>query len=115
MANEQNLKPQAHTLTVEELSRGGKKSGESRRKKRTLRELMELYGEAIVSGDRDITNDMAVVIAQYDQAKKGNVQAATFIRDTKGERPHDVLETPNIEYKPLVDLSKRKKNGKGKQ
>jgi hypothetical protein len=53
-------------------------------------------------------------VAQYKLAKSdkpGSTGAASFIRDTKGEKPHDVLETPNIEMKPLVDLTKRKKNG----
>lgn len=114
MANEQNLIPQAHKLTVEEASKGGIASGEARRKKRTLMELMNAYGE---SSDKltGLTNDEAMVVAQYALAKdpkaKGSTQAATFIRDTKGEKPHDVLETPDIEYKPLVDLTKRKKNG----
>ena len=31
MANSDNLKPQAHVLTVEEQSQGGKKSGEVRK------------------------------------------------------------------------------------
>lgn len=114
MANEQNLIPQAHKLTVEEQSKGGIASAEARRKKRTLMELMSIYGEA---NDKltGLTNDEAMVVAQYALAKnpeaKGSTQAAAFIRDTKGEKPHEVLETPNIEYKPLVDLTKRKKNG----
>ena len=42
MANEQNLIPQAHVLTVEEQSRGGKKSGE----KRSLKGLTRQWAEA---------------------------------------------------------------------
>ena len=41
MANEQNLIPAAHKLTVEEASKGGKASGEARRKKREIREMLE--------------------------------------------------------------------------
>ena len=40
MANEKNLIPQAHTLTVEEQSKGGKKSGETRRNKKLLKDCM---------------------------------------------------------------------------
>ena len=39
MANEQNLTGN-HKLTAEELSRGGKRSAESRRRKKTMREAM---------------------------------------------------------------------------
>lgn len=117
MANEQNLVPAAHKLTVEEASKGGKKSGEARRRKRTLREIMEEYGAGISDG-KELTHDEELVVAQYRLAqsgRKGSTQAATFIRDTKGEKPHDVLETPDIEYKPLRDLRNRKKNGEGEK
>ena len=44
MANEQNLIKggAAHRLTVEEASKGGKASGEARRRKREIREIMEV-------------------------------------------------------------------------
>lgn len=41
MANKDNLIPQAHKLTVEELSRGGKRSGEARREKATMLSTLE--------------------------------------------------------------------------
>ena len=114
MANPENLIPQAHKLTVEEASKGGIASGKARRKKKMLREIMEEYGPLPDDLDPTISNDISVVIAQYKLAKSekpGSTQAATFIRDTRGEKPHDVLETPDIKVKPLVDLTKRKKNG----
>lgn len=116
MANEQNLKPVRTKSEARERGRnGGIKSGESRRQKRTLREIMEAYGIGQSRPDSGLTHDEAVVVAQYTLAEdpnaKGSTQAAAFIRDTKGEKPHDILETPDIEIKPLVDLTKRKKNG----
>ena len=42
MPNKENLIPQAHVLTVEEASKGGKNSGEARRRKKTLRETAEI-------------------------------------------------------------------------
>lgn len=44
MANEQNLIPQAHVLTVEEQSRGGKRSGEIRSLKSLTRQWAEAGG-----------------------------------------------------------------------
>ena len=41
MANEQNLIPQAHNLTVEEASKGGQRSGASRRRKAELRKTVQ--------------------------------------------------------------------------
>ena len=40
MANEKNLIPQAHILTVEEQSAGGKKSAEVRREKKTIQKIL---------------------------------------------------------------------------
>lgn len=117
MANEQNLIPNSQRTPDElrEMARkGGIESGKKRREKKTLREIIEAYGELPDSSIEGMSNDEAVIVAQYRLAKSekpGSTQAAAFIRDTKGEKPHDVLETPNIEVKPLVDLTKRKKNG----
>lgn len=41
MANEKNLKPAAHPLTVEEASKGGKNSGKTRRRKADLRKIAQ--------------------------------------------------------------------------
>ena len=40
MANEQNLIPQAHTLTVEEASKGGKNSVKARQQKKTIQNIL---------------------------------------------------------------------------
>ena len=42
MANNQNLIPQAHKLTVEEQSKGGIASGERRRAKKSMSELAKI-------------------------------------------------------------------------
>ena len=114
MANEQNLIPNSQRTPSERRAnarKAGIASGKARRKKKTLRELIELYGSQPSVAEPNLTNDEKLILAQYRQAAKGDTKAAAFIRDTKGEKPHDVLETPNIEVKPLVDLTKRKKNG----
>ena len=101
MANEQNLKPQAHILTVEEQSKGGAASVEARRAKKTLRELVELFGELGVNADtRKImkklgipeelwTRKMQPVVALFNKANKGDVAAFNAIRDIIGEKPVD--------------------------
>ena len=118
MANEQNLRPftseQSHEEAVKNGRKGGIESGKVRRGKRTMQEIMEAYGQMPADELAGASNDEAVIVAQYKLAKSqkpGSTNAAAFIRDTKGEKPHDVLETPDIEMKPLVDLTKRAKNG----
>ena len=41
MANKSNLIPQAHKLTVEEQSKGGKKSAKSKKQKKYIKENLE--------------------------------------------------------------------------
>jgi hypothetical protein len=52
VANEKNLIPQAHELTVDEQSRGGKVSGKARREKANLRKM----AQAILDGTFTDTN-----------------------------------------------------------
>ena len=95
MANEQNLIPFNQRTESEQReirSKGGKASAAARREKRTMRELIEAFGEAKVKlDDIEMTNDEAVIYAQYrkaqDQKAMGSTEAAKFIRDTKGEAP----------------------------
>lgn len=123
MANEQNLHPAEYQLSQEEAKKGGRNSAKARRKKRMLKDLMAIFGSlelpegelrASMAGlglaDEELTNDMAVIIGQYQAAIKGNPSAATFIRDTKGEKPVEKSESTIIAPKPLVDLTDRKKN-----
>lgn len=101
MANEQNLRPSEYKLTQEEAKRGGKASGEARRAKKTLRELVELFGELGVSDEarkkmKEIgipeelwTRKMQPVVALFSKANKGDVSAFNAIRDIVGEKPID--------------------------
>lgn len=113
-----------HKLSADEARKGGKNSGETRRRKKTFRELIEQFGELEVKNPKirrtmeelgvnpeEFTNDMAAVIGQYMQAQKGNTSAFLGIRDTKGEKPVDKVEQTVVAPKPLIDLTKRKKNG----
>lgn len=81
-------------------SRGGKASGDSRRKKRKLQDALQklLKGEYEI-GDGENTETLvgyeAVAKSMIKQACSGNVKAATFIRDTIGEKPVDVLDLEN--------------------
>lgn len=107
MANEQNLIPNSERSPSEvraNARKGGIKSGEVRREKKTLRELAEMIGQTKVS-DKEIleklealgpdkenfTHDMAIMMKQYEIAEKDDqksTSAAQFIRDTKGEAPN---------------------------
>lgn len=119
MANEQNLIPQAHKLTVEEQSKAGKASGEVRRRKRTLREQMEMllslpvqdentrdFIESLGIQPDEVNNALAITLSMYQEALKGNTKAFELIRDTIGEKPTDRLQ---IEEAPVIKLERPQK------
>jgi hypothetical protein len=108
MANEQNLIPQAHILTVEDQSKGGKASVETRRRKKDMRERLEILLSMPISNgkqidiesikdfdtlkDKNVTVEDAVLAAITQKALKGDIFAVTFLRDTIGEKPKDKVE-----------------------
>ena len=111
MAGEENLIP-FNERTEEEQKRiarmGGKASGEARRRKKTMKENLELLltmsvgkGEKadIENGENikdyakeNVTVEQAMLIAQIQKALKGDTQAFEMIRDLIGEKPVDKKE-----------------------
>ena len=95
MANEENLIPQAHVLTEEELSRGGKRSGETRRLKAIANKygsldappavIANLIQNGLLEKGQKCTYDDALILAQYAKALSGNVKSARFVADVRGE------------------------------
>lgn len=107
MANEQNLKPPfTSEQNREEASKngrkGGKASGEARRRKRDMKERLEiLLSMPITKGKetdvdkikgfgelkgKNITVEDAILVAMIQKALKGDVSASNFIRDTSGQK-----------------------------
>ena len=135
MANEQNLR----TPTTEEAReigrKGGIASGEARRRKRTMKKTIEMLaalpfdittkdGKSLKEqlkilgiNEDDIDYEMAMnysVLLTAIKGGKNQVSAATFIRDTLGEKPAEKVELSNDVDKVIneVDdyLCKKKKN-----
>ena len=111
MAGEENLIPMSERSKeeVREIARrGGIKSGETRRRKKTMKENLELLltmsvgkGEKadIENGENikdyakeNVTVEQAILIAQIQKALKGDAQAFEMIRDLIGEKPVDKKE-----------------------
>ena len=87
MANEKNLIPQAHILTVEEQSAGGKKSAEVRREKKTIQKILadlldseikdspqfaKLASKMGVESDKSV-KDIFTYICVLNSVKSGNL------------------------------------------
>lgn len=91
MAREKNLKIPTSTEARKNGKKGGIRSGEVRRERKLLKELLEeVLDTPTKTGNFaiDITN------ALVKKAKKGNVKAYEVIRDTLGQKP---VENINIE------------------
>ena len=86
---------------------GGIKSGEAKRRKKAMRDSLEiLLGMKLKTGaecdieavknfaalkGKNITVEQAMLIAQIQKALKGDTQALTFLRDTSGQKPDDTM------------------------
>lgn len=94
MCREDNLIPQAHVLTVDEQSMGGKASAVARREKKLMRERLEVALELphyTLEGDQ-VSKGEAVVVRLVDEAIAGNVAAAKTIIQTIDGLPRATIE-----------------------
>lgn len=108
MANEENLIPFQDRTENEQRAiakQGGIASGKARREKKLMKDQMALLlslplkDKAIKKkikelglDNEEIDNQMAIIIAMWEKACKGNVKASEFIRDTLGEKAPEVVE-----------------------
>ena len=110
-----NLQPATKETASERGRNGGIKSGQVRRQKKKLKETLAMLLDlppgfagqkevlaALGIEEGDQTNQTLIAIAMIQAAAHGDVKAATFVRDTVGEKPTDKLET-NITTSPLDD------------
>jgi len=97
MANEQNLIPgnkRSQSEARENGRKGGQKSGEVRRQRKAMKEQIEMllslpfkqtkqlkFIEELGIDIKDIDNQMALLVALYGKALKGDVQAFNTIRE----------------------------------
>lgn len=88
----ENLKP---VKSVEEArekgAKGGKKSGEVRRKNKSLREALRfLLQERYEYAGETVDGFELLAIKTFEQAQNGSVKAFEVIRDSIGEKPTEV-------------------------
>ena len=55
-------------------------------------------------GIDDPTGADAIMLAQYVKARRGDTEAARFIRDTAGEKPSTTMEVNHLLDKPIGDI-----------
>ena len=130
MANEQNLKPFTSDQSREEAVKNGRKggvaSGVAKRKYNTWNDILEMLGAKKAKSkkikelmkelgipDNEQTSDVAKMFNLDLRSQSGDPKALETEAKIRGQfaPTKNVNENHNIEYKPLVDLTKRKKNG----
>lgn len=96
---------------------GGVASGEAKRKKKTIRAVMQAMldcqipdteaAEALKALGFEGTFRDGMTRAMLEKALKGDVEAGRFVRDTVGEKPREGVDL-SFEDKPLsaIDMSK---------
>lgn len=119
MPNDKNLVSIGDRTTEEQrriTSAGGRASGVSRRRKRSLREAADLYLSMPVANRRkwnaiakegvdpeDIDNQMAMIIGLTQAAMGGDAKAAKIIVDLIGEAPTDSGKDTNNLLEAIKD------------
>lgn len=102
---------------------GGIASGAARRRKKSLKELGDMIGSLSVKSeknkaimreagieDEDMIRDTAMLFMLEAKAEKGDTNAIALIAKIRGQLKEQV-QAEVAEVKPLVDLTKRPKNG----
>ena len=109
MANEKNLIPQAHTLTVEEASKGGQNSVKARREKKTIQKILadlldseikdspqfaKLASKMGVESDKSV-KDIFTMVCLLNSVKSGNLgdleRLSKLLGEDKQNENADVL------------------------
>lgn len=106
MANIDNLIPQAHKLTLEEQSAGGKASGEARRQKATFKKTLEMLLDE--KGKNGKTYREMIMLGQIKSAIDGKAENFKALLALAGEMQESSNETPSININ-VVDNSKLEK------
>jgi len=98
--------------------KGGIASGVAKRRRKQLREVINEVLPMEVSDPElkailesyglNPTHEVAMVVAAIQRAERGDIEAARFIRDTRGEKPVAELAVGSILDAPVrsLDLSK---------
>lgn len=84
--------------------KGGIASGEARKKKKLLKECLEILLERDVKGADNVTvtGSEAISIELFNKALSGDIKAFEVIRDTVGQKPVEKVAATQT----VVDLSK---------
>ena len=104
---EDNLIPGGHPLTVEEASRGGKKSAEVRREKADFKRKCQIWMETEIAKDKNgnpMTGADLMVAVAGKEIKNGSSKFWELMRDTAGFKPVDKVMVAEVEQDVIEEV-----------
>ncbi len=94
-------------LTSEErrarASKAGKASVKARRRKKELKQLLEIALSQPQTENPSEDNYMGITVAIINKALQGDVRAYGMIRDTLGQKPEEKIEVKNLDIEIDVE------------
>lgn len=104
-ANPQNLKIPTSEEARRNGAKGGKASGEARRKKKLLRECLdELLAREYDTKLGKMTGSEALSVQLMKKALNGDVKAFEVLRDTAGQKPVDRVMVADVEPSVIAEV-----------
>ena len=120
MANKDNLIPQAHVLTVEEQSKGGKKSVEARRQKKTVQKILNDFLSTAAKDSPQVSKlaakmglhddgsikDLFTIVCTLNTLKDGNLSDLERLSKLLGEQT-EIADTEAQKQAAFLDAVKK--------
>lgn len=120
MANKENLIPQAHVLTVEEQSKGGKKSVEARRQKKTVQKILNDFLSTAAKDNPQVSKlaakmglrsddsikDLFTIVCILNTMKDGNLSDLERLSKLLGEQT-EIADTESQKQAAFLDAVKK--------
>lgn len=121
MPNIENLKykdGERYVFTQEDTKKGQEASARARAKKKSMKEQLELLFSLPIKSDKvkaqlkelgiedsEMNNQMALLIAMYQKALKGDVNAFNSLRDSSGNKPVEQIQHSGEINNPYTNLT----------
>lgn len=120
MANKENLIPQAHVLTVDEQSKGGQKSVEVRRQKKTVQKILNDFLSTAAKDNQQVSKlaakmglredgsikDLFTIVCTLNTLKDGNLSDLERLSKLLGEQT-EIADTEAQKQAAFLDAVKK--------
>lgn len=105
MAGLKNGNPR-HALTVEEARKGGRKSAETRARRKSIREAFEAICSDQYTDEQgnEVDGITAMCMRQFQLAMDGDTKAFVEIRNSLGEMPVQKVEVDTIDPQARAEM-----------